>query len=110
MPFKTPAQRRRVMAQLKPKAKATGAKPAVKVPNNKVTVKRLGPSEFDLQGAGYDWHLSRWRGVWVLEQFNPTIKDNDEAHMRTIECESKQDALLYVRSEDPRPGSEPDAV
>jgi hypothetical protein len=88
--FKSSAQRKAAMAKRRAPSK--------------IKAKRLTATEFEFTSHGYDWHLRRERGQWVLDQFDSSIRDADDAHVRTIECESKKDALQHIREEPPKGG------
>ncbi len=69
-----------------------------------VRMKPLSRTEFDLESPGYDWHLRCQGGQWILEQFDSSTRNANDAHLRTIECESKHDGIQHVREEPPKGG------
>jgi hypothetical protein len=82
MAFKSHAQRRAVFARL-----------------SGVKLRRLARHEYEFQVGAYDYHVQQDGRSWVLNQFESRIKNADDAHRGTIECESLHDAVLYAKEE-----------
>jgi hypothetical protein len=63
---------------------------------------QLKPTEqaaYEFVAGAFDFHVRKEGRTWVLDQFRIEVADADEAHLRSIDCMSLQDAVLYVKEE-----------
>jgi hypothetical protein len=68
-------------------------------PVDAVSLKRTEPNGYEFFVGKYDYHIRFEDGVWLLDQFQRHIKDADEAHVRTVECEFLGDGIHYALEE-----------
>jgi hypothetical protein len=68
-------------------------------PVDAVSLKRTEPNGYEFVVGKYDYHIRLEEDVWRLDQFDFQVKDADEAHIRTVECESLADGIHYALEE-----------
>jgi hypothetical protein len=64
-----------------------------------VSLKRTEPNGYEFVVGTYDYHIRFEDGIWLLDQFQRHVQDADEAHLRTVECESLADGIHYALEE-----------
>lgn len=66
---------------------------------DRVELKKTESHGYEFQVGPFDYHVRFEDGAWMLDQFEAAIQDPDGAHVRTVECESLNDAVHFALEE-----------